>query len=111
VVLLHDVPSVSVDGGVVSGHARYVDHFGNVLTDIPEEVIRRVLGDPARVSVRVAGRDIGPLRRTYADGAPGQVIALLNSWGLVEAAVNGGRAADHLNAEPPVPRFELRAGG
>jgi S-adenosyl-L-methionine hydrolase (adenosine-forming) len=97
IVLLRDVPSVSVDGGHVRGTGRYVDHFGNVLSDIPRAVLDRVFGgEAARVAVRVGGRDLGPLRNTYVDGHPGELIALLNSWDRVEAAVNGARAIDVL---------------
>jgi S-adenosylmethionine hydrolase len=109
ITMLHDVPGVSIDGACVRSTARYVDHFGNVLSDIPLAVIRRVFGDEAGVRVVVAGRDLGALRRTYADGAPGEPMALINGWGLVEAAVNGARAIDHLgNGAPRSIRFEVR---
>ena len=37
--MLQGVPSISIDGGCVRGTGRYVDHFGNVLTDIPRAVV------------------------------------------------------------------------
>ena len=108
ITMLRNVPSVSIDAGRVSGTGRYVDHFGNVLTDIPEGVVRRVA--PGRARVRVGGRELGHLRRTYADGEPGELIALFNSWGCVEAAVNGARAVDCFSgAEPESIRFEIEA--
>ena len=111
IVMLRGVPSVSIDSGRVHGAARYVDHFGNLLTDIPVAVIRRVFGDRARVRVTADDRDLGPLRNTYAQGRPGELMALVNSWGLVEAAVNGGRAIDHFAGAPPTAiRFVIHAG-
>jgi S-adenosyl-L-methionine hydrolase (adenosine-forming) len=110
IAMLHDIPSVSIDGGFVSGRGRYVDHFGNILTDIPRGIVHGMFEDPARVAVFVSGQRAGSLRETYADGEPGQLIALVNSWGLVEAAVNSGRAIDYFEGAPPASiRFELRA--
>jgi len=111
VVMRADVPSVSIDGGRVHGTGRYVDRFGNILTDIPESVLRRVFGAAGSVRVTVAGRDLGPLRHTYVDGPPGELIALVNSWGLVEAAVNGGRAIDRFEHRAPrdIP-FQINSG-
>lgn len=110
ITMLRDVPSVSIDGGRVHGTGRYVDHFGNVLSDIPRAVLQRVFGDESRVRVSVGGHDLGPLRATYMDGGSGELIGILNSWGLVEAAINGGRAVDYFEgAAPRSIRFEIRA--
>jgi S-adenosylmethionine hydrolase len=111
VVVLRDVPSVSIDGGRVRGVGRHIDRFGNVISDIPRGVIEHVFGvDLGRVRARVGSVDAGVLRRTYGEGAPGEVMVLLNSWDLVEAAVNEGRACDALGAARPHDvRFELFA--
>lgn len=102
VVMLRDVPSVSIDSGRVHGVGRHIDRFGNVISDIPRNVIEHVFGAGlGRVRARVGSVDTGALRRTYADGARDQVIVLLDSWDLVEAAVNGGRACDALGAARP----------
>lgn len=102
VVMLRDVPSVSIEGGRVRGTGRYVDHFGNVLSDIAAGVLDHAFGGSLDgVTVAVAGRDTGTLRRTYVDGAPGELMGLLNSWDLVEVAVNGARACDVLHARRP----------
>ena len=109
VVMLRDVPTVSVEGRRVTGEGRHVDRFGNVLSDIPRPLLERVFGaDLARVRVRAGSVDIGPLRNTYAEGAVGTPIALLNSWDLVEVAVREGRACDILAVtDPRHVRFEL----
>jgi S-adenosylmethionine hydrolase len=108
VVMLRDVPSVSLEAGRVSGTGRMIDAFGNILTDIPRALVQRTLsGGSCRVSV--GGVDVGPLCRTYADGAPGELIAIVNSWDRVEAAVREGRASDRFpGMDPSQIRFELR---
>ncbi len=109
VVMLRDVPSVSIDAGRVTGTGRMIDHFGNILTDITRGVVERVFGTaPCRVSVN--GVDAGPLRRTYGDGERGRLIAIVNSWDRVEAAVREGSAARRFaGLEPGAIRFELRS--
>ncbi len=85
------------------GRVVHVDHFGNLITDLPEE---DVLADGTlqtiEVGVSVAGRHV-PLVRTYSDVAPGQLLAYVGSAGTIEIAVRDGRADRELN----VPRGTL----
>jgi S-adenosylmethionine hydrolase len=108
--MLPGVPSISIDGGCVRATGRYVDHFGNVLTDIPRAVVEYAFADASRVRVRAGRHDLGPLRNTYADGRAGELMAIINSWGLVEATINGGRAIDYFDdVAARSIQFELRA--
>jgi S-adenosylmethionine hydrolase len=70
----------------------HVDHFGNVTTHVPVEAIAAT---PPRV-IRLADRSLGPVRRTYADVAEGEPLALIGSSGLLEIAVRNGNAAHAL---------------
>jgi len=70
------------DGG---NRVVHVDGFGNLITDAA------AAGEGA--SVWVGGRAIGPLRRTFADVAPGELVAYVGSSGTVEVAVREGSAA------------------
>lgn len=110
IVMLRDVPSVSVDGGRVRGRGRHIDRFGNVLSDISRGVLEKVFGDVACLRVRVDEIDAGLLVRSYSDGVRGRVAALINGWDLLEAAVNQGSAAQVLRAErPELVRFDVSA--
>ena len=51
-----------------------------------------------QTQVLVDGRPIGPLRRTYGEVAPGELLALVGSSGLLEIAVAHGSAAERLGA-------------
>lgn len=72
------------------GAVVHVDRFGNLITNIPGEWV------PYAARVRVAGQDVGPLRRTYADAAPDETLAVIGSAGLLEISVRDGSAADRL---------------
>jgi S-adenosylmethionine hydrolase len=73
----------------------HIDAFGNATTDLSHEL----LGDRRLKGVRVKGRDLGRLRRTYWDVAPGKPLALIGSSGLLEIAVRDGSAAAELGVK------------
>ncbi|BAY20341.1 hypothetical protein NIES2100_00820 [Calothrix sp. NIES-2100] len=75
--------------GVV-GCIQYIDHFGNLVSNIPG---RYVQGKTWRVQVR--GLSI-PGCETYSDVAVGEAIALVGSHGWVEIAINSGNAHSQL---------------
>lgn len=79
--------------GEVLGRAVYVDAFGNIITNIEEEYLRHVYPEGLeQVKIRLAGRTIKGVGRYYAQGEEGMLIALINSWGYLEIAVNKGSA-------------------
>lgn len=71
------------DDGVLRGEVITVDRFGNLVTNF--------IAVRAGV-VEIAGRAI-PLRRTYGDVPPGELVAIIGSSGLLEVAVRDGSAA------------------
>jgi len=95
---LLEIPEAGRDDSGFVGQVIYVDHFGNLVTNIPGRAAQERWEEMSLTRVLCAGRDIGPLRRTYADVADGQPVALVNSAGMVEVAVNRGRAGDVLSA-------------
>lgn len=75
-----------------AGRIIHLDRFGNAMTNILEETVRAV----PEARVRVGGRDIGRLRRTYAEVGHGEPAALIGSSGLLEIAVRDGSAEEKL---------------
>jgi len=91
-----DEPVVSA--GQVSGAVVTIDHFGNLLTNIDAALLPQA---PHTV-VRAGGRDI-PLRRTYSDVRPGDYLALVNSFGVLEVARAEQSAAHGLGLDRGAP--------
>ena len=88
--------------GEISGKAVYVDTFGNIITNIDEEFIKDKFGadvDWSLMRVRVGGKTIKGVKRYYQQGERGKLIALINSWGYLEIAVNRGSAFEKLGLE------------
>ncbi len=67
----------------------YVDHFGNLMTGL------RASSVVAEAVLRVRGRSL-PRARTFCEVEPGQAFWYENALGLIEIAVNQGRADRHL---------------
>ncbi len=85
--------------GEISGRAVYVDTFGNIITNIGEEYLSTLFPDAIPwegFRVRAAGKRIKGIRHYYKQGEEGKLMALVNSWGYLEIAVNRGNAFEHL---------------
>ncbi|HUT56790.1 MAG TPA: SAM-dependent chlorinase/fluorinase [Phycisphaerae bacterium] len=95
---LLDLPAVADDEGDLAGQVIYVDRFGNVISNITASDIRQRWANPDRLHVFCQKVDCGPLRGTYGAVDAGQPVALINSMGLLEIAVNRGRASLSLKA-------------
>jgi S-adenosyl-L-methionine hydrolase (adenosine-forming) len=80
----------------LAGEVVFVDHFGNLITNIPGKALARFAGSPVRI--RAAGHDVPRLIHTYSDVVPGELAALVSSAGTLEVAVYGGSAAKQLQA-------------
>jgi S-adenosyl-L-methionine hydrolase (adenosine-forming) len=84
-----DDPAVTPDQ--VAGVIITIDHFGNLITNIDAALIQRF----KHPLVRTGGHNF-PLRRTYGDVRPGEFLALINSFGVIEIARAEQSAADAL---------------
>jgi S-adenosylmethionine hydrolase len=92
-------PRVRHEGGAVVGEILYVDNFGNLISNLGAEELPPV--ELAKLKVAVGGRTLLHIRETYAEGAPGELMALIGSSRLLEVAVREGSAAALLAMEDP----------
>jgi S-adenosyl-L-methionine hydrolase (adenosine-forming) len=72
----------------VNGRVLLADRFGNLFTNIGAELVAG-----CRQPVVEAGGREWPLLTSYGAAPPGTPLALINAFGLLELAVNGGSAA------------------
>ncbi|NIL95369.1 MAG: hypothetical protein GTO71_13240 [Woeseiaceae bacterium] len=92
------VEEPEVSAGKVSGSIMTVDAFGNLISNIDANLIES-LDNPV---VHIAGKDI-PLLTTYGNVKPGEYLALLNSFGVVEVALAESSAAEGLGVGRGAP--------
>ena len=94
-------PRVTPEG--ISGEVIYRDTYGNLISNIPASLLK----DRAIAEVRIRGRVIRRLSRTFLDAAEEaslpELAALFGSHGYLEVAVPNGSAAAVLSAGPGEP--------
>lgn len=78
------------------GQVLYIDHYGNILTNIPgSELAKLKVG--LLLTVTIKGKSLSlPFLRTYAEAPADRPFALINSDGEFEIAINQGNAAREL---------------
>ena len=85
--------------GAIETEVLLVDHFGNLVSGLvpgPAE------GDLCDWEVEIGGRRVATAR-TYAEVEPGELCALVDSWGHLEVARRDGDAAATLGLGPGAP--------
>lgn len=90
--------------GAIRGVVIAVDHFGNLISNIEGTLL-----DGLRAPRVRAGGHVLPVRRTYGDVRPGEYLALVNSFGVLEVARAERSAADGLGLERGAPIVVLEA--
>ena len=78
-------------GDEIRGTVVTIDHFGNLITNIDGALV----ADLQSPRVQAAGHSL-PLLDTYGQTRPGDFLALVNSFGVLELACAEGNAADRL---------------
>ena len=92
------VDDPTTESSSVTGVVITIDHFGNLISNIDATLIERF-----RLPLVHAGNHAFPLLRTYGDARPGEYLALVNSFGVVEIARAEQSAAEGLGLSRGAP--------
>jgi len=87
-----------VGRGRVAGVIVTVDTFGNLISNIDAGHV----ADMTEPVANIAGHQI-PMLQTYGRARPGEYLALVNSFGVIEIARAEGSAADGLGSDRGAP--------
>jgi S-adenosylmethionine hydrolase len=100
-----ELPRPSVSNKGISGHAVYVDRFGNVQLNLgTRELEQAGLSRQDRVSLETRrGQFEAVFARTFSDVPDKGLVVYVDSYGVAAIAVNGGSAAAALGLAPNVP--------
>lgn len=91
-----ELPQPRLEDGALHAHVLSLDGFGNVALDASPTAFAAA----ATLVVDVGGaQSAAVMARTFADVAPGQLVAYEDSRGCLALAVNGGSAAVRLGLE------------
>jgi hypothetical protein len=81
----------------VSGKVIYIDHFGNLVTNISGGMAIKLA--QKKIAVNIKNFKIDKISKTYTDSPAGQVMAVIGSNDCLEIAVNQGNASEILKAK------------
>lgn len=84
------IPDVVETPEGLEGSIQAIDHFGNLITNIP---VGRIQDRSWSIQI---GNNIYPGKTTYADANPSEILGLVGSHGWIEIAANRGNAQEIL---------------
>jgi S-adenosylmethionine hydrolase len=83
----------------ITGEIISIDHFGNLQTNITGNSLKNLYGDQiSTVKIKVKDQIIIGILSAYIERASGELLAIVNSKGNLEVAVNRGNAAIFLGS-------------
>lgn len=102
---------VLVSKGTLNSEVIYIDHFGNIITNVDINALKEVISylkdietsqiclADEKLSIVVSGREIKKINKSYSDVEDGELIAIFGSSGYLEIAVNKNSAKRLLNVK------------
>lgn len=89
------LPAPVIADGKIHGLVIYIDHFGNLISNIEAEL----LPGAGKFSCHFLNWHTDRLMPTYSPGNASEPILTKSSFGLLEIALHGGSAADWFNID------------
>lgn len=87
-----NIPTPEVTEKTITGEIIYIDCFGNLITNIPYNVLQDY-----RCSLKFKNRRLGRIRTCYSDVPKGFPVAVVGSSGMIEISVYMGSAQKWFN--------------
>jgi S-adenosylmethionine hydrolase len=88
----------TIDENSITGTVIYTDSYGNVITNIKKELFERITkAHSFEIYVQSKHYVINKIYQNYSSVPSGELVAVFNSAGLLEIAINNGNARKLLN--------------
>jgi S-adenosylmethionine hydrolase len=88
----------TISESVIAGSVVYIDSYQNAITNISRELFEKIgKGRPFDILVQSYHYKINRINKTYNETSDGELLAIFNSVGLLEIAINRGNVAELLN--------------
>jgi len=95
------------NAGMLEGQVVGVDRFGNLITNIGSRLLSGL--EPEKIDILIGEHTISAMVDSYAQGAPGELLAIIGGRDCLEIAVNGASAFKFLNlAHGEIVRVKAR---
>jgi S-adenosyl-L-methionine hydrolase (adenosine-forming) len=89
------LPSPHVIDNTLYGEIMRIDNFGNLITNIREKELDDFLNKSDPI-IFIGDLEMKKIDKTYFDVEEGEPLALINSSGFLEVAVNLGKASEYI---------------
>jgi len=86
----------SYSKNIISGIVCHIDNYGNIITNITSAFLKKHLKSQDFTILFASNYEITEILSAYSDVPRGDLIAVFNTTGNLEIAINDGRAADLL---------------
>jgi len=98
-----ELPPLEVGRGRVKGRGRYIDPFGNVITNITRRDLEEAFPglDRRRLRGYIGEWMVEGVRDYYAQAGEGELMLTLDSWDRLEVSVNQGKASELIGCIDP----------
>lgn len=88
----------TIGESVITGSVVFIDAYQNAITNITRELFEQIgNGRKYEIFVQSNHYKITRINKTYNETSSGELLAIFNSVGLLEIAINKGNAAELLN--------------
>jgi S-adenosylmethionine hydrolase len=94
----NNFPQPQLIGASLHGEIIHIDHFGNLTTNIPAELIHETFTSSDTIKIQVGKHRIDGLVTGYYQMKPGQPGAVINSWNHLEIFCREDSAKKKLKA-------------
>jgi len=90
-----DFPEPNITKSNIIGEIIYIDHFGNLISNIKEDML-----PPKNIEIEICGEKLKGLHKNYVEGKDKGLLALINGgFGLLEVALYKGSAALYISCK------------
>ena len=86
------IPTPHVTKRAITGHIIWIDHFGNVITNISDDVLES-FGLEGSFIIKAGRAEIAGLSHSYVESREGECLAIIGGFGRLEISINQGNAA------------------
>lgn len=95
--VLITLPQPIINDGRIDGEIIYIDNFGSLVSNIVQADLKKLNLSPSDVIVDINGRSIHGMVNTFGERAPGSLVSLFSSTGVVIVSTVNGSARDEIN--------------
>jgi len=90
-----ELPSVKITPKQLIGECIYIDHFGNLISNIEKDIFFSFIKNK-NFKIFIKNKIIKKLSNSYTEGTPLRPVALFNSFGLLEIALKDASLKKYL---------------